>query len=117
MLFVMLSFVVIASDFGEELTHNTEQKNFATSCSKNSFSCVRNVFIVERPNIEDCNKRLDFQNDVLHIGQKFLLKVHPDYDRNPYYLASHIITPQICSRYSREQLVFISNVRSYHAGM
>lgn len=105
----------VSSDFSETVGHNKEQQNYATSSSPYSLPVVRNVFIIERPLPQDVNLRTDLQNDVLHFGQKFLLRTHPDYSPTPFFLASHIVTPAICSRYSRQQIVFISDSPTYHA--
>ncbi|KAH7825545.1 putative cilia- and flagella-associated protein 161 [Monocercomonoides exilis] len=104
---------VLSSDFGDEISVDEKQRTFAVTTSSTLTPQLRNVFVIERPNEEDLMPD-DLLNDVLHYGQNFCLRAHPNYTTTPYYLSSVIVTPQLSSRFSRQQLVFLTDVKSYH---
>ncbi|KRX04879.1 MIR motif [Pseudocohnilembus persalinus] len=93
----------LACDINERYAGVDE--GFAVTTVRNIHPCSRSVFIVER-----YEKEPDlFQGDQLHYGQKFRIRVNPRLTNKNLYLASDPTTPQRCAKFSRFQLVLMSN--------
>ncbi|KAA6386917.1 MAG: putative ef hand family protein [Streblomastix strix] len=103
---------VVASDFGDEITIEEDKDTYATTCTPIVAPMLRNVFVIERPP-EEFIAAEDLLNDVLHFNQNFVLRAHPDYTARPFYLASVLTTPQLHSRYSKQQLVFLTDEKKF----
>ena len=104
--------LVLASDFSDEVVIDDRQRTFAVTASQTVSAALRNVFVIERPNPEDMEPD-DMKSDVLHYNQKFCLRAHPYYTSEPYYLSSTNVTPYLASRISHQQLVFVTDQKSY----
>lgn len=94
------------------MTVDETQRTFAVTTSLATAPILRNVFIIERPNEADMDP-YDKTSEVLHYNQNFVLRAHPNYTTDPYYLSSTIVSPYCASRVSHEQLVFLTDIKSY----
>ncbi|KAK2959304.1 hypothetical protein BLNAU_5613 [Blattamonas nauphoetae] len=103
---------VLSTDFGDEIPLNEENKCFSVTCSRLSQPMLRNVFIIDRPNEKD-RGIFDGLNDVLHYGQSFVLRTLPEYTLDEYYVTSTKLSPQIASRYSKQQLVYVTDKKNF----
>lgn len=59
--------VVVASDFGDEITIEEDKDTYATTCTPIVAPMLRNVFVIERPP-EEFIAAEDLLNDVLHFN-------------------------------------------------
>jgi len=113
MLFNQATDGCLACDPQEPLTEDT----FATTSTWYTEPCSRNTFHIQRWEGRGDKKdaMFDFRDDVVHFGQKILLKVNPALASSGAALASYPRTPTSFSRYSRNLEVVMQRQSNWAA--
>jgi hypothetical protein len=116
-LFLSMFVLVLSSDFDDKIPIYESEDTFAlTTCFSKIDAVLRNTFVIERPFKED-EGPYDVLNEVVHYGQNFTLRLNPSYVSIPFYVSSITPTVTLVSRFTRNQLIFVTSEKSYKCGI